>query len=290
MSEINGIIVLDKPAGKTSHDMVYFMRRLTGIKKVGHTGTLDPDATGVLPICIGSATKAADMITMSDKLYRAGLVFGVTTDTQDSSGKILSEQKVSCTEDEIRDAILSFAGVYSQLPPMYSAVKRNGRKLYELAREGKTVERETRTVEIKDIKILRLGREPQIEVLCSKGTYIRTLCHDIGQKLGTGACMTSLRRLRTGGFTEKDSHTCEELLRLKDEGRLADAVISVDDLFPDYERIRLTPNQTKSVKNGVLMTYHRPDGLYRVYDDGDKFICVGTINGEKLKVYKSFWT
>ena len=287
---MNGIIVLDKPAGKTSHDMVYFMRRLTGIKKVGHTGTLDPDATGVLPICIGSATKAADMMTLSDKRYRAKFVLGKTTDTQDISGKVLSECEVNCTNGEIREAVMSFVGEYDQLPPMYSAIKQNGKKLYELAREGKTAERETRRINIKEIKILSLGIETEIEVLCSKGTYIRTLCEDIGNKLGVGACMTALRRLQTGHFTEDDSYTCDELLKMKGEGRLADALSSVDALFSDYEEIRLTPNQTKSVKNGVIMTYHKPDGLYRVYDNENKFICVGKIAGEKIRVFKSFWT
>ena len=136
MTDMSGIIVLDKPAGKTSHDMVYFMRRLTGIKKVGHTGTLDPDATGVLPICIGSATKAADMMTLSDKRYRAKFVLGKTTDTQDISGKVLTECEVNCADGEIRNAVMSFVGEYDQLPPMYSAIKQNGKKLYELAREG----------------------------------------------------------------------------------------------------------------------------------------------------------
>ena len=290
MTDFNGIIVLDKPAGKTSHDMVYFMRRLTGIRKVGHTGTLDPDATGVLPICIGSATKAADMMTLSDKRYRAKFILGKTTDTQDISGSVLSECDVNCSDDEIREAVMSFVGEYDQLPPMYSAIKQNGKKLYELAREGKTAERETRRVNIKEIKILSLGIETEIEVLCSKGTYIRTLCEDIGNKLGVGACMTSLRRLQTGCFTETDSYTCDELVKMKDEDRLVDAVISVDALFSDYEKIKLTPNQTKSVKNGVIMTYHKPDGFYRVYDNEDKFICVGKIAGEKIRVFKSFWT
>ena len=290
MTDFNGIIVLDKPMGKTSHDMVYFMRRLTGIKKIGHTGTLDPDATGVLPICIGSATKAADMMTLSDKRYRAKFILGNTTDTQDISGRILTDCEVNCTDAEIHDAVMSFVGEYDQLPPMYSAIKQNGRKLYELAREGKITERETRRVNIKEIKILSLGTETEIEVLCSKGTYIRTLCEDIGNKLGVGACMTALRRLQTGYFTEGDSYTCEELIKMKDEGRLADALISVDALFSDYEKIKLTPNQTKSVKNGVIMTYHKPDGLYRVYDNEDRFICVGRITGEKIRVHKSFWT
>lgn len=289
MSDFNGIIVLDKPKGKTSHDMVYFMRRLTGVKKVGHTGTLDPDATGVLPICIGNATKAADMLTASDKAYRAKFVLGITTDTQDTTGTVLEEREVNCTNEEIEKAILSFVGEYDQLPPMYSAIKQNGKKLYELAREGKTVEREKRRVNIKEIKILKLGRESEIEVYCSKGTYIRTLCNDIGDHLGTGASMSELRRIKTGPFVIEDAKTTDELLEIKDSKKLNEVLISVDTMFLDYPEIRLTKNQTKSVRNGVIMTYHRDNGLYRVYDDTDKFICIGRIEDEKIRIEKSFF-
>lgn len=289
MSNFNGIIVLDKPMGKTSHDMVYFMRRLTGVKKVGHTGTLDPDATGVLPICIGNATKAADMLTASDKAYRAKFVLGITTDTQDTSGKVLEEKPIKCSNEEIQKAILSFVGEYEQLPPMYSAIKQNGKKLYELAREGKTVEREKRRVRIDRIDILKLGHESEIEVYCSKGTYIRTLCNDIGEFLGTGAAMSQLRRIKTGPFNIDSAKTCEELLEFQEKGRLNEVLISVDSMFLELQKILLTKNQTRSVKNGVIMTYHKPDGLYRVYDDTDKFICIGRIENEKIRIEKSFF-
>lgn len=290
MNKFNGIIVLDKPKGKTSHDMVYFIRRLTGVKKVGHTGTLDPDATGVLPICIGNATKAADMLTASDKAYRAKFVLGITTDTQDTSGEILEEKPVKCTNDEIKKAILSFVGEYDQLPPMYSAIKQNGKKLYELAREGKTVERAKRRVNIEKIDVLSIGKESEIEVHCSKGTYIRTLCNDIGEALGTGAAMSELRRIRTGKFTVDSAKTCDELWKLKENDKLSEVLISVDSIFSDLEKIKLTKNQTRSVKNGVIMTYHKPDGIYRVYDDNDKFICIGKITDEKIRIEKSFFS
>lgn len=286
---LNGVIILDKPQGKTSHDMVGFTRRLTGIKKVGHTGTLDPLATGVLPVCIGSATKAADMITMADKRYIAKFRLGITTDTQDITGQVLEERDVNVTEDEIRNAVMAFEGEYDQLPPMYSAIKQNGKKLYELAREGKTVEREARRVAIKSIDIKEIADEITIDVLCSKGTYIRTLCDDIGKKLNVGACMTELRRTATGPFTIDRSYTCEETEELFKSGGILKALIPVDALF-DYEKVYLTENQTRSVKNGVIMTYHKPDGLYRVYDDKNTFICIGRVRDEKIKTEKSFWT
>lgn len=286
----SGVIILDKPKGKTSHDMVYFIRRLIGIKKVGHTGTLDPDATGVLPICIGSATKASDMLIESDKGYVAKFVLGKTTDTEDISGKVLTECAVNLRKDEIEEAIYSFIGSYDQLPPMYSAIKKDGKKLYELAREGISVEREKRRITIHDIKILSIGDEIEIEVLSSKGTYIRTLCADIGKALNVGACMTDLRRIKTGPFNIADSYTQDELIKMYENGEIDNAIIEVDKLFSSYPKIKLTPNQTKSVKNGVIMTYHKSDGLYRVYDDNNEFICIGAVTDEKIKVEKSFWT
>lgn len=286
----SGVIILDKPEGKTSHDMVYFIRRLLGIKKVGHTGTLDPDATGVLPICIGSATKASDMLIESDKGYVAKFVLGKTTDTEDISGKVLTECAVNLTKNEIEQAIYSFIGSYDQIPPMYSAIKKDGKKLYELARKGISVEREKRHITIHDIKILSIGDEIEIEVLASKGTYIRTLCADIGKALNVGACMTKLRRIKTGPFNIADSYTQDELIRMYENGEIDNAIIEVDKLFTSYPKIKLTQNQTRSVKNGVIMTYHKSDGLYRVYDDSNEFICIGAVTDEKIKVEKSFWT
>ncbi len=290
MEKINGIIVLDKPQGKTSHDMVYFMRRLTGIRKIGHTGTLDPQATGVLPICIGNATKAADMLTHSDKGYIAEFKLGITSDTEDIWGNILSESEPVKNEDEIRNAVLSFIGDISQIPPMYSAIKQNGKKLYELAREGRVVERKARTVTIHGIDILEISDTVKIRVDCSKGTYIRTLCADIGKKLGCGAVMTALRRIRTANFVTEDAYSCEELTELAECGELQRAVKSTDEIFEEYPPLYLTENQTRSVKNGVIMTYRRADGMYRVYDNNGAFICVGEITDEKIRVKKSFWT
>lgn len=290
---MNGIIIVDKPQGKTSHDIVYFIRRLTGIKKVGHTGTLDPMATGVLPICIGAATKIADMLTLSDKEYVAELILGKTTDTQDAEGQVLGEKKVNCTEDEIRAAVMSFIGEIEQVPPMYSAIKQNGKKLYELARQGIEVERKPRKVTINSIDILKIdGKSVTIDVSCSKGTYIRTLCEDIGNKLGTGAYMNTLRRIKTGMFDLSQSHTLEELGTLKsgDTGTLKEVLIPTDRVFEDLPCIKLNEKQKRSVVNGVRMTYKGIENQdYRVYDENGEFLCVSKIVDGKLTIVKSFW-
>lgn len=288
---MNGIIIIDKPLGRTSHDMIYEMRKLTGIKKIGHTGTLDPEATGVLPVCIGSATRVADMLTLSDKRYRAELILGMTTDTQDADGEVITECKVECSEDEIRSAIMSFVGEIEQIPPMYSAIKQNGKKLYDLARKGIEVERKPRRVTINSIDILKIdGERVTIDVSCSKGTYIRTLCYDIGIKLHVGAYMNTLRRTKTGPFTENDSHTLSEIKSQKASGKLEEFIIPVDRMFEHYPKIQLNSKQVKSVINGVRMTYNGADGqLYRIYDKNGKFLCISKMTDGKLKLEKVFW-
>ena len=290
---MNGIIIIDKPLGRTSHDMVYEMRKVTGIKKIGHTGTLDPMATGVLPVCIGSATKMADMLTLSDKSYIAELVLGRTTDTQDADGKVLTECEVNCSEEEIRCAVNSFVGEIEQVPPMYSAIKQNGKKLYELARQGIEVERKPRKVTINSIDILEIsGERVKIDVSCSKGTYIRTLCEDIGKKLGVGAYMNTLRRTRTGQFTIEESHTLSEIKELKESGGIESIIIPADRMFEEYPSVTLNPKQVKSVTNGVAMTYRegQEGQTYRVYDNENKFLCISRITDGRLKLIKSFWS
>lgn len=291
---MNGIIVVNKPLGKTSHDIVYFMRRLTGIKKIGHTGTLDPMASGVLPICIGSATKAADMLTLSDKRYTAELVLGMTTDTQDAEGEVLTECAVNLTADEITDAIKSFEGDIEQVPPMYSAIKKDGKKLYELARKGIEVERKKRAVTIHEINIINIDLENyivKIDVLCSKGTYIRTLCEDIGVKLGVGAYMNTLVRTKTGRFTIEESHTLDQLAKMKEKGTLSDAITQVDALFEEYPKIALNEKQTRSITNGIRMSYSGIEGQsYRLYDNSGQFLCVSKCEDGRLILEKSFWS
>ncbi len=218
---INGIINIHKEAGFTSHDVVAKMRGICGQKKIGHTGTLDPQATGVLPVCLGSATKLCDMLTDKDKEYVAELLLGQTTDTQDVTGRVLSESPVEVSEEQVRAAVLSFVGDYDQVPPMYSALKVNGKKLYELAREGKEVERQARQVKILEIEILEIQLPVvKMRVACSKGTYIRTLCADIGEKLGCGGTMKSLVRTRVSEFTLENAVTLGELQAMKDAAKM----------------------------------------------------------------------
>lgn len=204
---VNGILNVYKEKGYTSHDVVAKLRGIVGQKKIGHTGTLDPDAEGVLPVCLGRATKVCDMLTEKDKTYEAVLLLGKETDTQDISGTVLRVGETEgLTQEQVKDCVMSFVGEYDQIPPMYSALKVNGKKLYELAREGKTIERKSRKVEIKEIRILEMALpRVRMEVSCSKGTYIRTLCHDIGEKLGCFGCMESLLRTKVSRFEIESS-------------------------------------------------------------------------------------
>lgn len=248
---INGIVNVYKEAGYTSHDVVAKMRGIFRQKKIGHTGTLDPEATGVLPVCLGKATKVCDLLTDQDKTYRCVMLLGVETDTQDTSGQIRKERPVLATEQEVREAVFQFVGEYGQIPPMYSALKVNGKKLYELARQGKEIERKPRRVQIREIVIEEI-RLPYVtmEITCSKGTYIRTLCHDIGQKLGCGACMEQLIRTRVAGFKLEDSLTLSQLEEAVREGRSEHVIIPIDELFRQYPGTTVKEAFQKSVENG----------------------------------------
>lgn len=248
---INGIINIHKEAGFTSHDVVAKMRGICGQKKIGHTGTLDPQATGVLPVCLGSATKLCDMLTDKDKEYVAELLLGQTTDTQDVTGQVLTETEVEVSEEAVRQAIMSFVGDYDQVPPMYSALKVNGKKLYELAREGKEVERKARRVTILGIEILDIQLPViKMRVACSKGTYIRTLCADIGEKLGCGGTMKSLVRTRVERFTLENAVTLGELQELRDTGKLETAVLPVDMCFGECPALHVQEKWQKLLENG----------------------------------------
>ncbi len=232
---INGIINIYKEAGFTSHDVVAKLRGIVKQKKIGHTGTLDPDAVGVLPVCFGNATKLCDMLTDKTKEYRARMLLGKTSDTQDASGTILTEKEVTASEEEVREAVMSFVGTYDQIPPMYSALKVNGKKLYELARQGVEIERKPRIVEIHHIRIEEIAL-PYVTftVGCSKGTYIRTLCADIGDKLGCGALMESLVRTRVGTFPIEEALKLSQVEELVREGHLEERVIAPDAVFEEY--------------------------------------------------------
>ncbi|MCM1188249.1 MAG: tRNA pseudouridine(55) synthase TruB [bacterium] len=244
-------MIIDKEQGYTSHDVVAKMRGICGQKRIGHTGTLDPAATGVLPVCLGTGTKLCDMLTDKDKEYVAQLLLGVETDTQDMTGRVLARRPVEVSAEEVRDVCKSFVGDYLQVPPMYSALKINGKKLYELAREGREVRREARPVKILELEILEC-RLPVVEmrVLCSKGTYIRTLCADIGEKLGCGGTMNSLRRTRAGAFGLTEAVTLDKLQRLKDAGRLEEALRPVDSVFSDCPALHTEGETDRLLKNG----------------------------------------
>lgn len=290
---MDGVIVINKPKGKTSHDCVGFVRRLAGTRKVGHTGTLDPLATGVLPICIGCATKASELLTCENKSYTAQLILGKTTDTLDCEGTVLSEVPVDFDEEKIRECIMSFTGKSEQLPPMYSAIKKDGKKLYELARQGIIIERDRRKIEIYSIDILDMNKENNsvtFSVDCSKGTYIRSLCDDIGAKLGCGGYMNTLTRTRSGNFTIDKSHTFEGLEELKEKGRLEEILIPVDELF-DYKKITVDDRQRGFIINGVRTRYKGLDegSIYRVYDQNGNFLCISECVEERLTLKKSFW-
>ena len=291
---MNGIIIIDKPISKTSHDMVGFVRRLTGIKKVGHTGTLDPQATGVLPVCIGNATKACELLTCENKAYRAELALGMTTDTLDAEGEILTEQPVLCTEEEIKEVIESFVGEIEQIPPMYSAIKKDGKKLYELARQGISIEREKRKVTIHSIEILEIDMEREtviFEVSCSKGTYIRTLCEDIGLKLGCGAYMNKLTRTKSGNFELNNAYSPEQLRKLYEEDRFRELLIPVDKVFEIYPRITVNEREKGFIVNGVRVRQKglKEGQIYRVYDENSDFLCLSRLIEERLTLVKAFW-
>lgn len=247
----HGMINVYKEKGFTSHDVVAKLRGICKQKKIGHTGTLDPDAVGVLPVCLGSATRLCDMITDKKKEYIAAFRLGITTDTQDISGTVLEEKEVAVSAETVRNVIEGFQGEQLQVPPMYSALKVNGKKLYELAREGKEIERTPRHINIYEIEILEENMpEFTIRVSCSKGTYIRTLCHDIGQKLSCGAAMISLKRTRVGGFTIDRAYTLSQLQKLSDEGKLSEVLIPVEKIFERLPEITVREDAMKALLNG----------------------------------------
>lgn len=248
---LDGVLNIYKEKGYTSHDVVAKMRGILRQKKIGHTGTLDPDAEGVLPVCLGQGTRLCDMLTDHSKVYRAVLLLGIDTDTQDISGQILERRPVEENPEQVLEVIKSFVGPYDQIPPMYSALKVDGKRLYELARAGKTVERQARPVVIHDITVesIELPRVT-MTVSCSKGTYIRTLCHDIGEKLGCGGCMEALMRTRVGRFELKGSISLSELEKIRDEGRLEEYLVSVEEMFLDQPKANALPEADSLVHNG----------------------------------------
>lgn len=253
---MDGVIIIHKEQGFTSHDVVAKLRGILKMKKIGHTGTLDPMATGVLPVCLGKATKLCDMLTDHSKTYRAVLLLGRVTDTQDITGKILEEKELdmSISELKIRQTFDSFLGKSFQIPPMYSALKVGGRKLYELAREGKTIERKPRPIEITCLEIEAIDL-PRVtfRVQCSKGTYIRTLCQDIGEKLGCGACMESLIRIQVGQFLLSDALTLEQVQQYQEKNILENYMIKIENMFPNCPKAVVLPDMDRLLHNGNVL-------------------------------------
>lgn len=277
---LNGVINVYKEKGYTSHDVVAKLRGILKQKKIGHTGTLDPEAEGVLPVCLGNATKLCDMLTEKRKEYIAEFLCGVVTDTQDMTGTVLSRSKTDLTEEAVRTVIMSFLGESDQIPPMYSACKVNGRRLYELAREGKEVERKARRITIYELEILGMELpNVTIRVLCSKGTYIRTLCHDIGQKLGCGAAMQSLLRTRVDRFTLADARRLDEIKEFWEKDEIGRILLPVDAMFETLPAITVTPFFLTALQNGNPLYLRQIKGKSgwmdgeqtRVYDEAGKF-------------------
>ena len=279
---INGIINVYKEEGYTSFDVVAKLRGITKIRKIGHTGTLDPDATGVLPVCIGSATKLVDMLTDKTKEYVADMKLGITTDTQDISGQVIDKKEVNITIDEFRDAILSFIGASKQIPPMYSALKVDGKKLCDMARAGITVERKPRDININDIEILDIDRtSAKVRVSCSKGTYIRTLCNDIGESLGCGAVMTGLVRTRSGSFSIDKAYRLDQIEELSQKGELESIVTRVDEVFSDYAKVTVSAETEKRVLNGNQIRLDSKEEFLRVYLENGQFAAVYLFDSAK---------
>lgn len=295
--ERSGVINIYKEAGYTSHDVVAKLRGILKQKKIGHTGTLDPQAQGVLPVCLGKGTKLCDLLADHDKEYEAVLRLGITTDTQDMEGNVLQESSVQVSEEEVRTCILSFQGEQMQVPPMYSALKVNGKKLYELAREGKVVERKARPVTFHKIEVLWMELpKVKIRVQCSKGTYIRTLCNDIGEKLGCGGCMEELLRTRVERFALEDAVKLDEVQKAMEEGTVDSLILPVDRIFDQYPTAKTTTQGDLLVHNGNRLfselLQEEPEaesGYVQVYDSEDTFIGLFEKKTDQLVPVKMFY-
>ncbi len=290
---MNGIVNVNKPLGITSHDVVYRLRRILNIKKIGHTGTLDPDAQGVLPMCVGKGTKLAELITGADKQYLAELTLGAITDTQDASGEVLERFDVNVCEEDIIKAAKSFIGEIQQIPPMYSAIKIDGKKLYELAREGKTIERKPRSVTILNIEIRDIDLDANTVTMlvdCSKGTYIRTLCEDIGRSLGCGGHMSKLTRTRSGRFNIEDAYDLDTIAQMAEAGSF-EFLTPVEDAMPEYPKAILAEANARKVRNGIKISVQGLElgKTYRVFDEQGEFLVIAKQGEESLEILKTFY-
>ena len=287
---MNGIILIDKPQGWTSHDVVGKLRGILHERRIGHSGTLDPLATGLLVVFIGRATRAVEFAEADRKEYVAGLRLGMSTDTQDITGRIISKETDIPDEPEVRIAIERFRGELEQIPPMYSAVKIGGKKLYELARKGESIERKPRHITIFGLEITgRSDNDYILDVVCSKGTYIRTLCHDIGTALGCGGCMSSLRRTKSGVFSVDNAYTIAEIQEAADRGEEEKLLLPIDTLFAGYTKLSVDADSEKKLKNGCIINTSSPDGRFRVYSEDGEFLLLGDVKDGVMKTVKNFF-
>ena len=284
---MNGIVIVDKPAGWTSQDVTARLRRVYGTRRIGHGGTLDPMATGVLPVFVGRATRGVEFFEHAEKGYEATLVPGLTTDTEDATGAVLTRQQVSLTEEQVEAVLPRFRGEILQVPPMYSALKVNGQKLCDLARKGREVAREPRPITIHALTFLGFEEgNVRLRVSCSKGTYIRTLCKDIGEALGCGACMGSLRRTRAGDYTLADAVPLDTLLESEHP---EDYLRPVDSLFSSFPAVTLTANQEKRCRNGNAFSVTLAPGTYRAYSKAGEFLMLAQVSDGTMTTVKSFF-
>ena len=284
---MNGIVIIDKPAGWTSQDVTARLRRVFGTRRIGHGGTLDPMATGVLPVFVGRATRGVEFFEHAEKTYETELLLGVATDTEDTTGTVLTRREVSVTQEELTEVLERFRGEIMQIPPMYSALKVNGQKLCDLARKGRQVERQPRPVTIHELTLLsREGDTLRLRVRCSKGTYIRTLCADIGEALGCGGCMQALRRTQAGEYTIAEAVPLQQLLEAAEpETYLRD----VDTMFRGYPAVKLTVNQEKRCRNGNVFSVSLPGGTYRAYSQTGEFLMLAKVEDGVMSTIKSFF-
>ena len=284
---MDGIVIVDKPQGWTSQDVTARLRRVFGTRRIGHGGTLDPMATGVLPVFVGRATRAVEFFEHAEKTYETVLRLGITTDTEDMTGTVLTEEKVSFTEEQLQETLAAFRGEILQVPPMYSALKVNGQKLCDLARKGKTVARQPRPITIHELTLVERGENTlRLRVRCSKGTYIRTLCKDIGEKLGCGGCMESLRRVAAGEYTIDEAVPLQTLLDTEEpEKYLRD----VDTMFRNYPAVTLTANQETRCRNGNAFSVSLAAGTYRAYGQSGEFLMLAKVDGGVMSTIKSFF-
>lgn len=287
---MNGILLIDKQPDWTSNDVVAKLKGILHQRRIGHSGTLDPMATGLLVVFVGRATRAVEFAEGHDKRYIAGLRLGITTDTQDITGTVLEEKGVTVTREELEQALAGFRGEIQQIPPMYSAIKHEGQRLYDIARKGGEVERKPRAITIHDLRVI--GRQEGdwlLDVRCSKGTYIRTLCHDLGQALGCGGCMSSLRRVEAGEFSVEQAVTLSQVQQMADAGRAEELLLPVDSLFREYPRCTATAAQEKKIRCGSPVKTGLAGGEYRVYTESGEFLMLGRVEDGMMKTVKSFF-